>query len=202
MAENTKGLAGVVAGQTTIATVGKEGVGLTYRGYAIEDLCEHASFEEVAYLLLHGELPNASQLDAYKKDILGKQGLPGGLKTTLEQIPASAHPMDVLRTAVSMLGLYDKRAKIGEPDHEANREVAISLCAQVGTIVAYYHRARQGLDLPPVREDLSEAGHFIYLSTGEEPGEQATLFVADPSGNALEFKAFRNPESLFATGAG
>jgi len=73
-----------------------------------------------------------------------------------------------------MLGLHDKRAKIGEPDHQANREVAMSLCAQVGTIVAYYHRARQGLDLPPVREDLSEAGHFIYLSTGQEPGEQAT----------------------------
>tara|TARA_B100001115_G_C15719375_1_gene349735 strand:+ start:17 stop:844 length:828 start_codon:yes stop_codon:yes gene_type:complete len=95
-----------------------------------------------------------------------------------------------------MLGLYDDRANIGEPDHAANREVAMSLCAQAGTIVAYFHRARQGLELPPIREDLSEAGHFIYLYTGEEPGEQATrtldvayILHADHGMNASTFSA-------------
>ena len=95
-----------------------------------------------------------------------------------------------------MLGLFDKRAGIGEPDQDANREVAISLCAQTSVIVAYYHRARQGLDLPPVRDDLSEAGHFLYLITGEEPSEAATktldfayILHADHGMNASTFSA-------------
>src|SRR6476620_7206515 len=98
------GLAGVVAGQTAISTVGKEGVGLTYRGYSIEDLAEKSTFEEVAYLLLYGHLPNRSELEDYKKRLAGCRSLPPALKTALEQLPGSAHPMDVLRTGCSALG--------------------------------------------------------------------------------------------------
>src|SRR5215468_7623272 len=96
--KKTGGLAGVVAGQTAISTVGKEGVGLTYRGYSIEELAEKATFEEVAYLLLYGHLPKQAELEAYNEKLIGFRGLPSALKTVLEQLPASAHPMDVLRT--------------------------------------------------------------------------------------------------------
>src|SRR5215467_13611623 len=98
------GLAGVVAGETSISTVGKEGMGLTYRGYSINDLAEKATFEEVAYLLLYGHLPKKSELDGYKKLLKGLRGLPPALKTIMEQLPVTAHPMDVLRTGCSALG--------------------------------------------------------------------------------------------------
>src|SRR5690349_12348152 len=92
------GLAGIVAGETSISTVGKEGVGLTYRGYSINDLADHASFEEVAFLLLRNYLPNPDELAAFKKTLAANRALPTPLKTVLEQLPATAHPMDVLRT--------------------------------------------------------------------------------------------------------
>src|SRR5258708_13734355 len=101
------GLAGVVAGQTTISTVGKEGVGLTYRGYSIEELSEKAAFEEVAFLLLRGHLPNRIDLDNYRNKLASLRGLPAPLKTVLEQMPAQAHPMDVLRTGCSALGCLE-----------------------------------------------------------------------------------------------
>jgi len=97
-AQNTKGLAGVVAGATKLSTVGKEGAGLTYCGYSIEDLAEHASFEEVTWLLLHGQLPTADELSSYRAQLKSQRWLPDALKTVLEQLPANAHPMDVLRT--------------------------------------------------------------------------------------------------------
>ena len=98
------GLAGVSAGETALCTVGKEGAGLTYCGYDIYDLSDNASFEEVAYLLLHGKLPNRAELDAYIARLKSMRGLPDALKVVLEMVPANAHPMDVLRTAVSFLG--------------------------------------------------------------------------------------------------
>src|SRR5438552_665509 len=98
------GLAGVVAGQTAICTVGKEGMGLTYRGYSIEDLAAKATFEEVAFLLLYGHLPNPSELEGYRKKLASMRGLPAALKTVLEHLPANTHPMDVLRTGCSALG--------------------------------------------------------------------------------------------------
>src|SRR5919205_425651 len=106
-ADNTAGLAGVIAGHTAIATVGKEGKGLTYRGYSIYDLAEHSTFEEVAYLLIHGQLPNRTELDDYKNKLRNWRGLSAALKTVLEQIPASTHPMDVMRTGCSMLGTLE-----------------------------------------------------------------------------------------------
>src|SRR2546425_7728368 len=101
------GLAGVVAGQTAISTVGKEGLGLTYRGYSINDLAEKATFEETAFLLLYGHLPNRTELASYRQKLISLRGLPAPLKTVLEQLPADTHPMDVLRTGGSALGCLE-----------------------------------------------------------------------------------------------
>ena len=110
------GLRGQVAGETALCTVGKSGAGLTYRGYDIADLAEHAQFEEIAYLLLRGKLPNRQELDAYKKKLQSLRGLPAALKTVLEQIPKDAHPMDVMRTGCSMLGNLETEADFSEQD--------------------------------------------------------------------------------------
>ena len=107
MDKKTGGLAGIVAGQTPVSTVGKEGVGLTYRGYAIEELAEKAVFEEVAFLLMQGHLPNRTELESYRKKLSSLRGLPAALKTVLEQLPAGTHPMDVLRTGCSALGCLE-----------------------------------------------------------------------------------------------
>src|ERR1700733_493658 len=98
------GLAGIVAGETAISTVGKEGVGLTYRGYSINDLAKHSTFEEVAYLLIYGKLPTVAELGDYRKKLISLRALPAELKTVLELLPVGANPMDVLRTGCSTLG--------------------------------------------------------------------------------------------------
>src|SRR5262249_16510272 len=119
--KKTGGLAGVVAGETAISTVGKEGVGLTYRGYSINDLAANSVFEEVAFLLLYGHLPNRSELAGYQQQLAQKRGLPAPLKTILEQLPASTHPMDVLRTGCSALGCLEPEAGMGHQHEIANR---------------------------------------------------------------------------------
>lgn len=180
MSDYAKGLEGVIANESALSNVeGQEGR-LSYLGYSIDDLVEHTSFEEVVHLLHRGKLPNADELASLSEGLRNDRDLPAGVVDFLKTAPKDANPMDVLRTAVSMLGLHDARAKVGEPDQESNRHVALSLVAKTPTIVAYYHRARQGLDLPPVRSDLSEAAHFLYLINGEEPGAAAakTLDVA------------------------
>ncbi len=196
MSDYAKGLEGVIANESKLSNVEGLDGRLSYLGYNIDDLVENCCYEEVVYLLHRGHLPNQRELDSFKRELASQRAIPQGVIDFLQAAPRDANPMDVLRTGVSMLGLFDKRAKIGEPDQEANRQVALSLCAQVGTIVAYYHRARQGLALPPVREDLSEAAHFLYLSTGEEPGAQATKTLdiaytlhADHGMNASTFSA-------------
>lgn len=196
MSDYAKGLEGVIANESALSNVeGKEGR-LSYLGYSIDDLVEHTSFEEVVHLLHRGKLPNQTELAALEQKLRNDRDLPAGVVDFLKTAPKDANPMDVLRTAVSMLGLYDERATVGEPDQEANRKVALSLVAKTPTIVAYYHRARQGLDLPPVRNDLSEAAHFLYLINNEVPGEAAakTLDVAyilhaDHGMNASTFSA-------------
>ena len=119
------GLAGITAGQTAISTVGKAGVGLTYRGYEIHDLAQHATFEEVAYLLIYGQLPNQAQLHAYQKHLKSLRDLPTTLKTGLELMPASAHPMDVLRTASSFLGTIERETADQDAKHIADRLIAL-----------------------------------------------------------------------------
>lgn len=186
----------MVANESALSKVeGAEGR-LSYLGYHIDDLVEKTSFEEVTHLLHRGKLPNAEELKAFEGELRNDRELTEGVVEFLKSAPKDALPMDVLRTAVSMLGLYDKRAKVGGPDQEANRQVALALVAKTPVIVAYYHRARQGLELPPVRTDLSEAAHFLYLMNGEEPSEAAAktldiayILHADHGMNASTFSA-------------
>lgn len=180
MSDYAKGLEGVIANESALSNVEGQDGRLSYLGYSIDDLVEHTTFEEVTHLLHRGKLPNEAELAEFQQELRNDRDLPAGVIDFLKAAPKDANPMDVLRTAVSMLGLYDARAKVGDPDQAANRKVALSLVAKTPTIVAYYHRARQGQDLPPVRNDLSEAAHFLYLVNGEEPGEAAakTLDVA------------------------
>jgi len=179
MSAISRGLEGVVATDTRLSDVrGQEGQ-LIYCGYDINELAGRASFEEVIYLLWHNRLPNRSELDELKKQLAAERQLPDQVTEFLRTAPATALPIDVLRTAVSMLGLHDPLLALDQ-SIEATRRRAISITAKVGVIIAYFHRARNGLDLPPVREDLSEAGHFLYLLDAKEPSAKktATLDVA------------------------
>ena len=169
----SKGLEGVVATDTRLGDVrGQEGQ-LIYCGYDINELAGKASFEEVIYLLWHNKLPNRSELAELKKQLAAERQLPEQVTEFLRTTPQTALPIDVLRTAVSMLGLHDLMLTLDQ-SLEATRRRAISITAKVGVIIAYFHRARNGLELPPVREDLSEAGHFLYLLDGKEPSAKKT----------------------------
>ena len=196
MSDYAKGLEGVVANESALSKVeGLEGK-LSYLGYSIDELVENCSFEEVTYLLHHGALPNSEELAAFEAKLRNDRELPEQLISFLKTLPADAVPMDVLRTAVSMLGIFDDRALIGEPNQELNHEVALSLVAKTPVIVAYYHLIRQGKELPAVRTDLSEAAHFLYLINGEVPSEAAArtldiayIIHADHGMNASTFSA-------------
>jgi citrate synthase len=194
MPVTAKGLEGIVANSTSLSDVlGQEGI-LIYAGYDINEIAGNASFEETIHLLWHGELPNRAQLDALNKKLRAARELPQPVVDFLRNAPKNAGPMDVIRTAVSMLGLYDANPKDESPEANYNRSVSIT--AKMGVITAYFHRARKGLDLPPVRTDLGEAAHFLYLINGTEPSAEAarTLDVAyvlhaDHGMNASTFSA-------------
>jgi citrate synthase len=196
MTDYAKGLEGVIANESALSNVeGAEGR-LSYLGYSIDDLVDNCCYEEIVFLLHKGRLPKQDELDAIQKRLRGDRDLPQGVLDFLKNAPKDANPMDVLRTGVSMLGLYDKRATIGEPKLDMVEEVGLSLVAKVPVIVAAYHRFRQGLELPPTREDLSEAAHFLYQATGEVPSETATrtldvayILHADHGMNASTFSA-------------
>jgi 2-methylcitrate synthase len=165
--DSTAGLAGVVAGNTAIATVGKEGKGLTYRGYSIYDLAEQSTFEEVAYLLIYGRLPTQNELSNYKKTLRGLRGLPTPLKTVLEQIPGNTHPMDVMRTGCSALGTLEPEGKERDQVAVANR-----LTACFSSILLYWHHfVTTGKRIEPRTDDDSSAGHFLHLLHGKQPDE-------------------------------
>jgi len=191
-----KGLEGIVANSTRLSDVkGQEGV-LIYAGYDINELAGKASYEEIVYLLFYGELPNAAQLADLKKRLGALRELPAGVVEFLKTAPKDASPMDVIRTAVSMLGLFDPVRSSDTTNLGPDRERAFSLIAKVGVISAYFHRSRQGKELLPVRADLSEAAHFLYLLNGEVPSADAekTLDVgyvlhADHGMNASTFTA-------------
>jgi citrate synthase len=169
----SKGLEGVVATDTRLGDVrGQEGQ-LVYCGYDIKELAGKASFEEVIYLLWHNKLPNRSELAELKKRLAAERQLPDQVVEFLRTTPRTALPIDVLRTAVSMLGLHDLLLTLDQ-SLEATRRRAIGITAKVGVIIAYFHRARNGLELLPVRQDLSEAGHFLYLLDGKEPSQRKT----------------------------
>jgi 2-methylcitrate synthase len=165
--KKTGGLAGVTAGKTELCTVGKEGAGLTYRGYDIYDLVDGASFEEVAYLLLHGKLPNCGELDAYVGKLKTLRGLPDSLKTVLEMIPADAHPMDVQRTGVSFLGNIEP-----EGDFSNQADTADRLLACLPSMLLYWHRYHtDGTRIDTETDDDSVAGHFLHLLHDKPPSE-------------------------------
>lgn len=170
------GLQGVVAGRTSLSTVGKAGVGLTYRGYAIEDLTEHVTFEAVAYLLLHGELPTASELNAFRAGLMQKRALPSALLRVLEQLPAYSHPMDVLRTGCSVLGCLEPETSFGQQINIAER-----LLAAFPGMLCYWHRfhadgTRIGFD----SRQTSIAGYFLDALHGQpsSPTHERALDVA------------------------
>ncbi len=163
--KKTGGLAGVTAGVTAIATVGKEGAGLTYRGYDIYDLAEHATFEEVAYLLHYGELPDARTLKSYRKRLAKMRNLPKALRDALEAIPGDSHPMDVLRTGCSMLGNLEP-----EGDFKNQREVADRLLATFPGMLLYWYRFHtNGKRIKTETDEDSIAGHFLRLLHGKKP---------------------------------
>ncbi|MCH7898020.1 MAG: 2-methylcitrate synthase [Proteobacteria bacterium] len=165
--KKTGGLAGVTAGATHICTVGKEGAGLTYRGYDIYDLADNASFEETAFLLLHGHLPTQSELDDYIAKLKSNRGLPDALKNVLEMIPADAPPMDVLRTGVSFLGNIEP-----EGDFSNQQNVADRLLAIFPSMLMYWHRYHtDGVKIDTETDDDSVAGHFLHLLHDEAPRE-------------------------------
>jgi citrate synthase len=191
-----KGLEGIIANSTSLSDVlGNEGV-LIYAGYDINELAGRATYEEVVYLLWHGALPNRAELDELKAKLRSERELPRGLIDFIKSAPPKSNPMDVMRTAVSMLGLYDSGLSDEDSRQDADHRRAISITAKIGIIAAYFHRARQGLELPKVRDDLGEAAHFLYLLNGTEPSPEAekTLDVAyvlhaDHGMNASTFSA-------------
>jgi len=165
--KKTGGLAGVTAGDTQLCTVGKEGAGLTYLGYDIYDLANNASFEEVAYLLLHGKLPTQAELDAFIEKIKVNRGLPAALKTVLEMIPADAFPMDVMRTGVSFLGNIEP-----EGDFSNQGNVADRLLACLPSMLLYWHRFHtDGVRIDTETNDDSISGHFLHLLHDKAPKE-------------------------------
>lgn len=160
-------LSGVVAGQTAISTVGKEGVGLTYRGYSIEDLATQASFEETAWLVLHGELPPAAELDDFRARLRMLRILPPALEQVLELVPGDAHPMDVLRTGCSMLGTL-------EPEGAARPglDVGLRLLAAFPSMLLYWHHFhKHGRRIDTATDEPGVAAHFLRLLHGRPPGE-------------------------------
>lgn len=162
------GLRGQVAGETALCTVGKSGTGLTYRGYDITDLANNAQFEEVAYLLLRGKLPNQQELDAYKKKLVSLRELPEALKTVLEQIPKDAHPMDVMRTGCSMLGNLETEQDFSEQDDKIDRMLAV-----FPAIITYWYRfVHEGVRIETANtESDSIGGVFLELLHGKKPSE-------------------------------
>ena len=161
------GLRGQVAGQTELCTVGKTGAGLTYRGYDVRELAAGACFEEVAYLLLYGELPNQAQLDAYRKKLQGLRDLPRALKEVLERIPKDAHPMDVMRTGASVLGTLEP-----ETGFEQQRDKADRLLGIFPAIMCYWYRfTHEGVRIDCTSAEESIGGHFLALLHGKKPSE-------------------------------
>ena len=162
------GLRGQVAGHTALSTVGKEGKGLTYRGYAIEELSEKATFEEVAYMLLYGKLPNQSEYDSYSTKLKTYRALPQELKEVLEKIPKNTHPMDVMRTGCSMLGNLEP-----EGDFSNQNETADRILAAFPSIVTYWYRySHEGKRVETQTDHGTMGGQFLSLLTGKEPSEE------------------------------
>src|SRR5690348_11257804 len=188
-------LSGVAAGNTALCTVGRTGNDLHYRGYDILDFATTSEFEEIAHLLVHGKLPAKAELAAYKTKLKSLRGIPASVKAALEQIPASAHPMDVMRTGVSALGcaLPEK----DDHNHPGARDIADRLMASLGSMLLYwYHFAVNGKRIDVETDDDSIGGHFLHLLHGKKPGDlwvramhTSLILYAEHEFNASTFTA-------------
>lgn len=195
MPVTAKGLEGIIANSTRLSDVIGDKGQLIYSGYDINELVGKVDYKEVVFLLWKGHLPNRTELDEFTRKLRAERELPGGVLDFIKTAPKDANPMDVMRTAISMLGLYDPDIH-REATREINERRARSITAKIGVIAAYFHRARQEKSLPPVRDDLTEAEHFLYLIKGQPQSKEAsdTLDVAfvlhaDHGMNASTFSA-------------
>jgi citrate synthase len=185
------GLEGVIAGETAVSTI--EG-GLRYRGYPVGELVENAGFDEVAFLLLHGELPNRFQLASFQRRLAAARSLPHPLLGLLRVLPPAIHPMDVVRTSVSVLAHYNPETEDSSP--EANLRKAERLVAQVPVAVAAHYRLSRGMEAVPARADLPHAANFLYMLRGQEARPDAVraldvsqILYAEHEFNASTFTA-------------
>src|SRR5437763_10060766 len=163
------GLEGVIAGETAISTVAE---GLSYRGYPVTELAEKATFDEVAYLLLHGELPTARELAEFRRRVAVARRLPEPLRELLRALPRWTPPMDALRSAVSVLAHFDQDSP--DSSRDANLRKAERLLAQIPVVIADHYHLSKGQPRVPARNDLSQAANFLDMVRGREPGREET----------------------------
>jgi 2-methylcitrate synthase len=192
MSKKTGGLAGIVVGDTAISTVGKEGLDLTYRGYSIHDLAAESTFEEVAHLLIHGELPNKVELQAYREKLMMMRELPEPLKLVLQSMPANTHPMDVLRTSTSMLGTLEAESRQYDQYNIADRLIACT----PGMLLYWYQFHKDGTKLKLQSDEETIAGYFLHLLHGQKADNEhrhavdvSLILYAEHEFNASTFAA-------------
>ena len=189
---NSAGLRGQVAGETELCTVGQSGTGLTYRGYEITDLANNAEFEEIAFLLLKGHLPNSQELNSYKTKLKKLREIPSELKSVLEQIPSNSHPMDVMRTGCSMLGCLETEESFSEEDDKIDRMLAL-----FPSIISYWYRySHDKVRIDTVTDDDTIGAHFLRLLHDKKPSDLYTkvmnvslILYAEHEFNASTFAA-------------
>ena len=196
-----KGLLGIVVDETTISQVMPDINSLTYRGYAVQDLCEKCIFEEVAYLVLNGDLPNKKELIKFKNELEENRKITINLREIVRHMPKKAHPMDVARTIVSVLGLEDKETSNNSP--KANMKKAIKIFAKTPTAIAAFFRARKGKKIIPPKKDLTFAENFFYMCFGKVPNKDivkafdvSLILYAEHSFNVSTFTARTITSSL------
>ena len=199
--EIKKGLLGIVVDETTISQVMPEINSLTYRGYTVQDLCEVCSFEEVAYLILNGDLPNSIQLNKFKKEEKANRNITINLREIINHMPKKAHPMDVARTFVSVMGLEDKETSDNSP--EANMRKAMRIFAKTPTAIAAFFRVRKGKKIIKPKKDLSFSENFFYMCFGKVPQKEivkafdiSLILYAEHSFNVSTFTARTITSSL------
>jgi 2-methylcitrate synthase len=199
--EIKKGLLGIVVDETTISQVMPEINSLTYRGYAVQDLCEVCSFEEVAYLILNGDLPNSIQLNKFKKEEKANRNITINFREIIKHMPKKAHPMDVARTFVSVMGLEDKETSDNSP--EANMRKTMRIFAKTPTAIAAFFRVRKGKKIIKPKKDLSFSENFFYMCFGKVPQKEivkafdvSLILYAEHSFNVSTFTARTITSSL------
>ena len=199
--EIKKGLLGIVVDETTISQVMPEINSLTYRGYAVQDLCEMCSFEEVAYLILNGDLPNSIRLNKFEKEERENRNISINLREIIKHMPKKAHPMDVVRTVVSVMGLEDKETMDNSP--KANMRKTMRILAKTPTAIAAFFRVRKGKKVIKPKKDLSFSENFFYMCFGKVPQKElvkafdvSLILYAEHSFNVSTFTARTITSSL------